>query len=255
MASDDDVKFESYEVRTYRAKGENDPLRAFEILKSGHRIYSRVNDKGGGYSVGCLNANDPGNREISPGKDITGAGKPNLVISDWSGGAHCCLTYHIFELDDRVEEVGRINAEDGDVCRFQEERNGKVDFIINDWTFAYWKTSFVESPAPQIILRYQPGGYKVAADLMVTTALSQAEFQKLLDQGRHIPPREDGGPTSEFWRIMLDLIYSGHADLAWKFCDESWQGSAEAKKQFLYSFRSQLSKSPYWAVIKAMNGL
>lgn len=144
---------------------------------------------------------------------------------------------------------------DGDGCQFQEEHNGKVDFVINDWTFAYWKASFAESPAPQIILRYQPGGYKLATDLMATANPSQMEFQRLVDKGRRIPLNDEGEPTSEFWGIMLDLIYSGHADFAWKFCDESWPGSANAKKQFLQNFRFQLSKSPYWAAIKAMNGL
>jgi hypothetical protein len=255
MVLDKNVKFESYEVRTYRADENGGPLQAFEILKSGRRIYSRIDDNGVKYNIGCINENDEGNLEIRPGKDITGTGKPNLVISDWSGGAHCCLTYYIFELNDHVREVGRINAEHGSVCRFQEERDGKVDFIIHDWTFAYWKTSFAESPAPQIILRYHPGGYKVATDLMATANPSREEFQQLVDKGRRIPPNDEGQPTSGFWEIMLNLIYSGHADLAWRFCDEAWPGSATAKKQFLESFKYQLSQSPYWQAIKAMNGL
>ena len=127
--------------------------------------------------------------------------------------------------------------------------------MINDWTFAYWKASFAFSPAPKIILRYQPGGYSVATDLMATANPSQEEFQQLVDKGRQMPLDDQGWPASEFWGIMLDLIYSGHADLAWKFCDESWPGSAKAKEQFLRSFRPHLSKSPYWKAIKAMNGL
>jgi hypothetical protein len=255
MVREEDVKFESYEVRTYRAGKEAETLQAFEILKGGRRIFSRVDDHGLRYNIGCVNDDDTGNLEIRPGKDITGAGKPNLVMSDWTGGAHCCFTYYIFELNDHVREVGRINAEDGDICRFQEERDGKVDFLIYDWAFAYWKTSFFASPAPQIIMRYQPGGYKVATDLMVKPAPSRDGFAQLVEKGRRIPRNDDGSPTSEFWGIMLDLIYSGHADLAWKFCDESWPGSASAKEQFLRSFRSQLSKSPYWKVIKDMNSL
>lgn len=32
------------------------------------------------------------------GRDITGDGRPNLVAYDWSGGAHCCSNYYVFEL-------------------------------------------------------------------------------------------------------------------------------------------------------------
>jgi hypothetical protein len=250
-----DAKFMNYEVRTYRAGEDGDPSQAFEILRDGRKIYSKVDDDGLRYNVGCVNDDDKGNLEIRPGKDITGAGKPNLVISDWTGGAHCCFTYYVFELNDDAKEIGRINADNGDGCRFQDEPDGKVDFVINDWTFAYWNASFAESPAPRIILRYQPGGYQVATDLMVTAIPAREEFQQLVDKGRRIPPNDEGGTTSEFWGTMLDLIYSGHADLAWRFCDEAWPGSARTKNQFLQSFRFQLSKSPYWKAIKAMNGL
>jgi len=254
MVLEKEVKFENYKVRTYRAGEEGDPSQAFEILKGGRRIYSRVGE-GRKYNIGCISDHDAGNMEIRPGKDITGTGKPNLVISDWSGGAHCCLTYYVFELNNDVSEVGRINAEDSTICRFQEEPSGKVDFVINDWTFAYWKTSFAESPAPQIILRYQPGGYKLATDLMGTAKPSQMEFQELVDKGRRIPFNDEGEPMGEFWGIMLDLIYSCHADVAWRFCDESWSGPANGKIHFLENFRLQLSKSPYWKAIRAMNGL
>jgi hypothetical protein len=255
MALGQDVKFEGYEVRTYRAGEHGDPSQAFEVLKGGRRVYSRVDDDGMKYSVGCLNKNDPGNRDIRPGKDITGEGKPNLVIADWTGGAHCCLTYYIFELDDQVREVGRIDARHGEGCRFRKEREGKVDFLINDWTFAYWNAPFAFSPAPQVILRYQAGSYHVAADLMVKPAPSPGEFQQLVEKGRRIPRSGDGSPASKFWGIMLDLIYSGHANLAWKFCDGAWPSSAESKQEFLRSSKSQLSTSPYWEAIKAMNGL
>jgi hypothetical protein len=250
-----DVKFEGYEVRTYRAGEDGDPLQAFEILKSGRRIYSNVDNDGLKYNIGCVNDDDVGSLKIRPGKDITGTGKPNLVISDWTGGAHCCFSYFVFELGDDVKEIGRINAADGDGCQFQEERDGKVDFVIDDWTFAYWGASFLASPAPEIIMRYESGGYKIATDLMVKATPSREEFQKLVEKGRRVPRDDEGGPTSGFWEIMLNLIYSGHADLAWKFCDQSWPGDLKAKHQFLHAFRLQLSKSPYWSAIKAMNGL
>ena len=202
--------------------------------------------------MGCINADDDANALVKPGIDITGQGKPNLVVSMWTGGAHCCFSYNILELGDEVKEIGEINAGHSDVCRFRHERDGRVDFIVSDWTFAYWHASFAESPAPDVILRYEPGGYKVAADLMRRSAPSEDEFKQLVGKGRHLKLDQDGWPASAFWETMLDLIYAGNSDLAWKFCDLAWPGDKRKKAEFLAEFRAQLAQSRYYPALRSL---
>jgi hypothetical protein len=52
---------------------------------------------------------------------------------------------------------------------------------------------------------------------------------------------------------MLDLIYSAHADEAWKFLDAAWPPKVTGKDKFAHDFRTQLAKSKYWPAVEAMN--
>ena len=51
---------------------------------------------------------------VKMGMDITGDGQPDLVISEWLGGANCCLMFHIFEIGPTFRKLGTIDAEFGD---------------------------------------------------------------------------------------------------------------------------------------------
>lgn len=246
-----DIKFKDYEVRTYGAPSLGEHA-SFEVLKGGKRVFEQADREAERYRVGCINADDDGNAMVPPGKDITGQDKPNLVVSMWTGGAHCCFSYSVLELGDGVKQVGTIGAGHGDACRFHRERDGRLDFVVNDWTFAYWHASFAESPAPDVILRYEPGGYKVAADLMRKPDPPASEFKEMVRKGHLLKLDPEGWPASEFWGTMLDLIYSGRAELAWKYCELAWPGKTKTKEQFLTEFRQQLAQSPYWPAIKNM---
>jgi len=52
---------------------------------------------------------------------------------------------------------------------------------------------------------------------------------------------------------MLDLIYTGNMNAAWKFFDKAWVKRVKGKDKFLREFREQLKTSPYWSEIEKMN--
>jgi len=60
------------------------------------------------------------------------------------------------------------------------------------------------------------------------------------------PPPEDHF-LPPFWGRMLDLIYTGHEDLAWKYFDEVWPPSKLGQALFVRDFKKQLSESRYWS--------
>ncbi len=245
------IKFKDFEIKTYSPPSLGDHA-SFEVLKGAKKVYEQSDREAQKYRVGCINDDDDGNAWVTAGKDITGQGKPNAVVSMWTGGAHCCFSYTVLELGDEVKRVGSINAGHGDTCRFRREADGRLDFVVSDWTFAYWHTSFAESPAPDVILRYEHGEYVVAAGLMRKTAPSASEFDAAVKKGQKLKLGSDGWPGGDFWAPMLDWIYTGHADLAWKYCDLAWPGKPATKEKFLSEFRQLLSQSPYWPAIKAM---
>lgn len=83
----DEARFGTYLIRTYRWP---EPAGCLQILRSGVVVYSLASTD---FKIG---SNFEGGAGIPVGTDITGVGKPNAIVTEWSGGAHCCFTLHVF---------------------------------------------------------------------------------------------------------------------------------------------------------------
>ena len=89
--------FGEYVVKTVRySKWAGDYPGCFEILKGGKRVYF---DSGIYFSIGKPYGLKQSNGNISMGSDITADGTPNLVLWEWTGGAHCCYLYHLIDIE------------------------------------------------------------------------------------------------------------------------------------------------------------
>ena len=183
---------------------------------------------------------------LAVGKDITGAGVPDLVISEFTGGAHCCFLAHVFELGKEFRKVATLDARDGDLSHFEDlDGDGSLEFVTNDFTFAYWRTSFADSPAPRVVLKFRAGAYHVAPELMQKAAPAAAELERHSREVREAGQWQTRRVPPALWATMLDLIYTGHPDLAWSFLNSSWGRTSEEKEEFRREFLAQLAKSPY----------
>jgi hypothetical protein len=265
VAPHQEETFKPYTARVVYDTRANDGSDAyFEVLKDGKRIYmQKASATGDKFFIGTMYKEDPDAALVKMGNDITGDGNPDLVVSEWSGYANCCLTLHIFELSPTFRELGSIDAQFGDTGpHFIPDKSSKTKALaieIHDWTFANWNTDFADSPAPTVFLRYSDEGYRVAPDLMRAEVLAPPGLGARADEVRNYAPSADGGiwPRTEvspqLWTTMLDLIYSGHADDAWKFLNSAWPAKVQGKDAFAGDFRAQLAKSPYWPAVSAMN--
>jgi hypothetical protein len=232
--------FQNYTVRVYEKSFDEG---YFEVFKDGEPVLRQ--DEYGRFYIGHLD--EEFNEPIEMGRDITGEGLPDLVISHWAGGAHCCLELYVFELGQVFRRIGQLNAGHSDRSHFEDlDGDGKLEFLTNDWTFAYWKTSFAASPAPPVILRFQEGGYHLATDLMLKPAPAEEELKKQAQEIQVDPAWAEGRPPEKLWATMLDLIYSGHADVARQFFETAWPAGVEGQEPFWSEFQTQLTTSPYW---------
>jgi hypothetical protein len=272
----EEYSFQAYTIRIY-----GDPMfkkgGSFEILQRGRRVYGK---NGWEFWIGS-----PGDKKASMtpiGKNITGNGVPNLVISEFSGGAHCCFKTFVFEIGRRFQEIAKLGAEEdhSSYARFTDfDGDGILEFVTYDWTFQYWRTSFADSPAPQVILRYRNGTYRIADDLMRKPAPLSMELASrarkiqqvkwgapclaaegfvesvLCGTAGYAPCRytEYPCPPSNLWGTMLDLLYTGQAALAWQFLEMAWPLRIQGKDKFLTDFRTQLTQSPYWPDVHALS--
>jgi hypothetical protein len=198
---------------------------------------------------------------IEDGTDLTGRARPDMIVTTWSGGPHCCFYHMIFELKPELKVVARIDDGDGDLAHFEDlDGNGRYYYKGNDWTFAYWDASLEDSAAPAVVLRFvdddQGGRYHIVMDKMHTPEPTPEQWKKAVqDAGEAFVGGSNfgDGTGSKLWSNMVNMIYTGHSKLAWKLLDETWltpdQSLAQApnKEKFLSGFCSQLKTSQYWA--------
>jgi hypothetical protein len=256
-----------YVARVYfDAKAKDGSDSYFEILKDGKRVYvQKARKKGEKFFIGTMYKDDPDAALVKMGMDITGAGQPDLVISEWLGGANCCLLFHVFEIGPTFKKLGTIDAAFGDSGPHfvHPDKDSKITGLtieIHDWTFANWNTDFADSPAPKVLLRFSDNAYRVAPDLMrAAPALNASDLAARAAEVKSYAPSAKGGTwphaqvSPQLWATMLDLIYSGHAEDAWKFLDDAWPPKVQGKDVFSRDFRAKLARSPYWPTVEAMN--
>lgn len=152
---------------------------------------------------------------VEPGiEDVTGDGRRDFIVYEYTGGAHCCTLVHVYELAPAFRRVDTIAGWDSDPIFADLDGDGTVEVVLHDWTFAYWKTSFASSPAPRVVLQFD----------------GEDDFY---------------GPPPELWGVMLDLIYTGHWDVAIDFFNDAWYGAAPGKRAFLEEFLDRLRRSPH----------
>jgi hypothetical protein len=255
-----------YIARVYfdaRAKDGSDAY--FEILKNDKPVYvQKATRKGEKFFIGTMYKDDPDAAMVKMGMDVSGNGQPDLVVSEWLGGANCCLIFHIFEIGPTFKKLGTIDAEFGDsgphfLRPDKDSKSTGLAIQIHDWTFANWHTDFADSPAPKVMLRYSDDEYRVAPDLMRTPAPAASDLAANVAAVKSYAPSAKGGawPKAEvspqLWGTMLDLIYGGHEDDASKFLDAAWPPTVQGKDNFARDFRAQLAKSRYWPAIRAGN--
>ena len=242
----DEQSFGDYTVRIYR-KGE----ASFEILRGGVRVYA---DRGYYFRFGSFNEEFKTDSLISIGSDITGDGIPNLVIGEWTGGNHCDFLFQLFEIGDRFRYIQTINLRHSELADFRDvDGDDALELPMNDWIFAYWRTSFIASPAPRIILKYTGKKYEMAPDLMRKPGFAHDELVTMAIDLQANSSWEGGHPPVDLWAEMLKLIYTGNMNQAWELAEMAWPPRIAGEEQFLQDFRSRLAESPFWNEIRKMN--
>ena len=236
----------------FKAYEKPDDSGCLQVFRNGNLVFRRSSDAMQ-YTLGQSGSREYRIPKIENGADVTGRGRPEMIVSYWTGGAHCCFVHYVFELEPEFKLVATLNDEDGDLAHFASFDDHHYYYLSDDWAFAYWPSCFACSPYHSVILRFvednDAGSFHLALDKMRRPTPSPAEWNRKLrefeaTQGNRVP--DEIGLT--LWSTVLDLIYTGHSDLAWKFLD---QAKAKAKPELrnsmdLGGFCSILKTSLYW---------
>lgn len=202
-------------------------------------------------------------------------GVPAIIIGNFSGGMNsCCTDYEIIGVGDKVTALSGLQGLHAYSFKFGDfHGDGHLEALGHDMTFAYWNASMADSPLPGVVLKYTPHGWKLSLDDMKVEKIPAEKIEKALarcnemrmSSEKEYPPEEGVfSISSPVWAVMLNMIYAGHADDAWKFLDRLWPADKQFcsitengyylnKAAFKKSVKDQLRTSPYWKDLKVLN--
>lgn len=82
-----------------------------------------------------------------------------LILADYSGGAHCCTQVTVFERRDGRWNRSELGSWDGDVPATPKDldNDGRKEMVFADQAFLYAFASYAESAAPPVIKQVHQG--------------------------------------------------------------------------------------------------
>ncbi len=251
-----------YTVKTVRGpEGVTDSM--LQIFKAGTLVYATNSYNFFDPEEKPSDADDNRPKRPRPCTNITGNGIPNLVVEEFSGGAHCCSTYHVFELGNEFREISTLDTYDAGANFVDLDQNGIFGIRTADSSYAYVFTSYSGSFLPSTVLRFVDGKYSLATDWMFTQPLTAEEFVAIVNEVNttYTTPTEDGseitlpsqwGGDAILWNKMLELTYTGHVDQALQLLDVCWQAGWGDKEAAADKFWKTVALSAYGrAVVEA----
>ena len=258
----DQMRVGEYLIRTFRtADGDG----WAEVSKSGRTVYRR---EGYVFQIGSMSDGTEHDYRRWMGKDITGSGKPAIILYEWTGGAHGLYNAFVVELDTPVvglvtpcKEIAEIHGA-YTVPRFVDlDGDGRPEIIINDWSYAFWPEDLAHAYAPEVILKWRNGRYVIAEELMhkpaptdrklkaMAKAVREQWAQNAEGQGHKTEPYGRYLIPPDLYRIALDLMYSGHEKLGWQFIDMAWAPQYPMDGAVFKELKERMSQSEWWQAL------
>jgi hypothetical protein len=258
----DQLRVGEYQIRTFRT-GEGDGWA--EITKAGRLVYRR---EGWSFKIGTMSDWVKQDCRQWEGKDITGSGKPAVILYEWTGGAHGLYDAFVVELDTPVaglitpcKEIAEIHGTYS-VPRFVDlDSDGRPEIIINDWSYAFWPEDLAHAYAPKVVLKWRNGRYTIAEELMHKPAPTDRKLKAMAKevreewlpnpegQGHAAVPYERAMIPSDLYQIALDLMYSGHEKLGWQFINMAWSPQYPMDAAVFKELKERMSQSEWWQAL------
>lgn len=208
--SSDNLEYKGYEVsREYDQRAEKSKVT---IKKDGRVLAIHHNGEGlANKEASCFGL-----------YRVLGRETEQLVIVQTSGGAHCCYSYRIYDLEPKFRPLfdgEKYPIGDGfDELEFTDiDGDGVQEFTQRVMTFDYWEDlSYTASPRPRVVFQYDPRAKRFYP------ASKQFAAYLLKDVGEDIRKLDPKDPA-QLWVSELDItlryIYAGKEKEGWKFFD------------------------------------
>jgi hypothetical protein len=148
------------------------------------------------------------------GTDINADGFPDLVVSAWSGGAHCCYSSGVYSVGEGVKAILVLETGNCGPGELEDlDGNGTREFVTCDDQWAYAYCSFADSPFPRVIYSYDPSRGMYVVDTPRFAGRYRDQLAEALDEAQtwlsESGGRDQGLDKCRLLRPVLGLMYSG----------------------------------------------
>lgn len=144
--------------------------------------------------------------------DVDGDGTAELLVCDFSGGAHCCFTYYLYTRKPALNLLGAFDMGNAGLTFQDIEGDGVAEAIGYYDGFAYYEgLSYVGSPFIPIVFSLKAGKY------VENTKAFPGIIQESLDEYLANPPW-DCDEECNSWVIALyaHMVLLGKEASAWE---------------------------------------
>jgi len=133
-----------------------------------------------------------------------------LILADYSGGAHCCTTVTVLERRDGLWNRSELGSWDGDTPAVPQDldKDGRKEMVFVDQAFLYAFASYAESAAPPVIKQVRQG--KIST--LSTAPAFRPVFAAYLEDVRADCLAGSNGACAAFVATAARL---GQLDIAW----------------------------------------
>lgn len=166
-----DGKFEKRQLSSYKISlsQEFESALAKIVVKNGKDKVFEEAEIGNHYYFGNNFDQASDGPDLDSIHDITGKGFPNLVVSNWIGGAHCCHFLHTFELGKKFKKLVTVEANSSTICLVDLDHDRVLEIEFWGEAIDYQFASFAGSPGGRVVLKFQKDHYEVATHIMRKT--------------------------------------------------------------------------------------
>jgi hypothetical protein len=180
-------------------------------------------------------------------RDLDGDREPELIVSFYSGGAHCCSTSAIYGYNAKANTYNPVTHYWGNGSAPTDlkdlNRDGKLEFVSHDDAFAYAFGSYAGSGAPLQIWNYRKGTM-----VNVTRQHRTLVYNDAYRWWQAFQAGKKAKDNTEFGRGLLaayvaDKYVLGEGKEGWERAQKAYYG--DDKKEFFSNLRKFLQETGY----------
>ena len=187
---------------------------------------------------------------------LLGGASKQLVILQYTGGAHCCWTYRIYDFHPNLRVIFDDENYGLDYLGYELlprdiDGDGKFELIQSVMTFDYFHMSHASSVFPVAVFSYNeksrtyvPANQRFSAYVLEGL---ENDLKALESTSRNVNAADVGNKEeylSAVLRVLLKKIYAGDEADAWRFFDTEYRLSD--KTEFKSDIRKALRHDPIY---------